>query len=377
MELNLFNTLSLFYLFAASILILFLLTSKTERKLSNILLSVYLLLVIQDNGAQFTTALVYSNYPVLGMIISQTTFLLAPALYLFVKSSVYKDFKLSRNTLLHLLPMGIINLVLLNDYYLPLYINPDTDWIELINTDRVINTIYISLHIQIFTYYFFCFRLLYRYKHLLQENYASPKLDNYKWLQRLITVLFAVDLIATFKNIIRFSEKESLFTVLTFVVSAAAVLIVIWLVLQALKKPEVFIGVDSNIQLIRNINSEDNNKQLPEIIQKLENHMKINEPFMDSSLSIYDLAKQINVPSRELSVAINLHLDKHFFDYVNEYRIKKAMDIFKTTSDEKLTVLEVLYEVGFNSKSSFNTAFKKFTGITPSEFKKKAIDSAA
>jgi len=114
-----------------------------------------------------------------------------------------------------------------------------------------------------------------------------------------------------------------------------------------------------------------------EIIEKLENHMKVNEPFMDSSLSVYDLAKQINVPSRELSIAINHNLNKHFFDYVNEYRIKKAMEIFKNTTDEKLTVLEVLYEVGFNSKSSFNTAFKKFTGTTPSEFKRNASSSAA
>ena len=105
--------------------------------------------------------------------------------------------------------------------------------------------------------------------------------------------------------------------------------------------------------------------------------MKVNEPFMDSSLSVYDLAKQIDVPSRELSIAINHNLNKHFFDYVNEYRIKKAMEIFKNTTDEKLTVLEVLYEVGFNSNSSFNTAFKKFTGTTPSEFKRKASSSAA
>ena len=113
-------------------------------------------------------------------------------------------------------------------------------------------------------------------------------------------------------------------------------------------------------------------KHIPEIVQKLENHMKVNEPFMDSSLSVYDLANQINVSSRELSNAINHNLNKHFFDYVNEYRIKKAMQLFQQTTDEKLTVLEVLYDVGFNSKSSFNTAFKKFTGQTPSEYRKSA-----
>jgi AraC-like DNA-binding protein len=157
------------------------------------------------------------------------------------------------------------------------------------------------------------------------------------------------------------------------------------LVIKAFKNPQLFIGINTStipvnqliVGLKENFEVENEKSAFPEIINKLKNHMKVNEPFMDSSLSVYDLAKQINVPSRDLSIAINHNLNKHFFDFVNEYRIKKAMEIFKNTNDEKLTVLEVLYEVGFNSKSSFNTAFKKFTGTTPSEFKRKASISAA
>lgn len=48
------------------------------------------------------------------------------------------------------------------------------------------------------------------------------------------------------------------------------------------------------------------------------------------------------------------------------------MELIRNTDDDKLTILEVLYEVGFNSKSSFNTAFKKHTGVTPTQFKKNA-----
>ena len=109
-----------------------------------------------------------------------------------------------------------------------------------------------------------------------------------------------------------------------------------------------------------------------EIITRLKSHMEVHEPYLDSNLSIYNLAKQLGVPVRELSIGINHTLDKHFFDFINEYRIKKAMDLIRNSEDEKLTILEVLYEVGFNSKSSFNTAFKKHTGITPTEFNKSA-----
>ncbi|WP_163321985.1 helix-turn-helix domain-containing protein [Draconibacterium mangrovi] len=387
MELNFLNIASLFYIFASLILIVFLLSSDTRGRLSNIMLSLYLLLTIQDNGSQFTSIYIYEQWPIIGMLISQTTFLIIPSLYLFVKSSVYSDFRLRYSSLLHAGPMIIFNLLLIPVYYKPLIDNPEQNWVDLVSTAYFVKLIYISIHTQIFVYYIFIFRMLLKYRNILLENYASPKLDNYKWLFQFISILFFAELIATVKNIYRFGDNEFLYSVFVVIVNILVVIIIFWLVIKALKKPELFIGVNANTipvnQMIKEIeeNTDDNfDEELSgykEIIKKLENHMKVNEPFMDSSLSVYDLAKQINVPSRDLSIAINHIVKKHFFDYVNEYRIKKAMEIFKNTNDEKLTVLEVLYEVGFNSKSSFNTAFKKFTGTTPSEFKKKASNSAA
>jgi len=221
-----------------------------------------------------------------------------------------------------------------------------------------------------------------RYKTILLENYASPKLDNQKWLMQFFIVLFIADFFSTVKNVFRFGDSDVLYFISVIIVNVANLSVLFWLVIKALKQPQVFVGVRKEVLLVNQLVQQDDSlnkttSEVPEIIQKVENHMKVNEPFMDSTLSVYDLAKQINVPSRELSIAINHNLNKHFFDYVNEYRIKKAMEIFKNTNDDKLTVLEVLYEVGFNSKSSFNTAFKKFTGTTPSEFKRKASSLAA
>jgi YesN/AraC family two-component response regulator len=93
------------------------------------------------------------------------------------------------------------------------------------------------------------------------------------------------------------------------------------------------------------------------------------EPFLDPSLTIQELSNQINIPVRDLSILINHHMDQHFFDFVNEYRIQKAMNILKDQSKSQLTVLEILYEVGFNSKSSFNTSFKKYTSLTPTAYR--------
>jgi len=97
--------------------------------------------------------------------------------------------------------------------------------------------------------------------------------------------------------------------------------------------------------------------------------MREKEPFLDASLTIQKLAYQYGMPSRELSILINHHLNHHFFDFITTYRIKKAITVIENPSNKKLTILEILYDVGFNSKSPFNKAFKKHTGLTPTEYR--------
>ena len=65
-----------------------------------------------------------------------------------------------------------------------------------------------------------------------------------------------------------------------------------------------------------------------------------------------------------------------FFDFINSYRIDDATEILADLDNNKVTVLEIMFEVGFNSKSSFNTAFKKHTGFTPTTYRKKYYKSA-
>ena len=94
------------------------------------------------------------------------------------------------------------------------------------------------------------------------------------------------------------------------------------------------------------------------------------KPYLDFELTLQKLAIQVDIPERELSLLINHHLNKHFFDFINEYRINDAKILLKDPTKKELTVLEILYEVGFNSKSSFYTAFKKATNQTPTEYRK-------
>lgn len=78
---------------------------------------------------------------------------------------------------------------------------------------------------------------------------------------------------------------------------------------------------------------------------------------------IQDIFNDIEILTRELSLLINPKLGKRFFDFINIYHIENMMEILKGTIRIKVTIIEILYEVGFNSKSFFNATFKKYACI--------------
>ena len=93
--------------------------------------------------------------------------------------------------------------------------------------------------------------------------------------------------------------------------------------------------------------------------------------YLDASLSLPKLAKHIHTSPNYISQTLNETLGMSFFDYVNKYRVSAAQQLLENTEE---TVLNIAMAVGFNSKSSFYTAFKKHTQLTPSQFKNQAKD---
>ena len=108
------------------------------------------------------------------------------------------------------------------------------------------------------------------------------------------------------------------------------------------------------------------------IIQKLSVSMKQDKLYLNSSLSVEDLANKLNISVRHLSQAIHVCLDQNFYDCVNSHRIEDAKQRLRDDRYQNQTFLAVAYEVGFNSKSVFNASFKKHTGLTPKEYKQQS-----
>jgi AraC-like DNA-binding protein len=104
--------------------------------------------------------------------------------------------------------------------------------------------------------------------------------------------------------------------------------------------------------------------------------METEKIFTEPELKLNELADYLKISAHNLSQIINDSFNQSFIDYVNSYRVKEFQNRVQQPDSEKFTMLSLAHEVGFNSKSAFNAAFKKHTGQTPTEFKKLIANSA-
>ncbi|GET32376.1 transcriptional regulator [Prolixibacter bellariivorans] len=105
--------------------------------------------------------------------------------------------------------------------------------------------------------------------------------------------------------------------------------------------------------------------------QKLSALMKEEQPFLESSLTINDLSRMMDMPPHQLSRVINRHFGMNFFEYVNQYRIEYFKQLAADPKYQHYSLLGLGLECGFNSKSSFNRVFKEHTGLTPGAVRKQ------
>ncbi len=212
MELNLIDIISLFIAFISILFAIFLLGIKSKNYLSNVLIAIFLFTNAQDSASQFVSYFIFPNYPGLYLLITITIFLKLPALYFYILSTIYSDFKLKKKDLWHLLPFFIVLII-----FIPNYFSVDYDakikFFEqsTINTKWEITFDYILIHIQILFYLILGYWAVYKYKRLLLENYSNASMFNYRWLFQLITIFAIESLVATFKNVFMYLELEGLF----------------------------------------------------------------------------------------------------------------------------------------------------------------------
>ncbi|MEM6718010.1 MAG: AraC family transcriptional regulator [Bacteroidota bacterium] len=95
--------------------------------------------------------------------------------------------------------------------------------------------------------------------------------------------------------------------------------------------------------------------------------------FTDSNLTVNQVAQKMGIPRQHLSEVLNVHMKSNFQDYINKCRAEEFVTYLEDKKYQKYTIMGIATEVGFKSKSSFNTTFKKLYGVTPSAYRKSLI----
>ncbi|UKT65452.1 helix-turn-helix domain-containing protein [Pedobacter mucosus] len=378
-KVNLLTTVAVVTISISLFLSLFLLTVKTAHQLSNRLFTVFLILHAIDNSVNLDYLF---EIPLTGRIfISSFFFLQLPVFYLYVLSVCYSDFKLKPVHLTHIIPFLLANFVLLPRFY-TVDLASKISFLAKGSSMVEVQFNHILMHVQCVFYIVAAFMILRKAKKIYLENYTGASLESLNWLFQFTVALSIFFAIAFLKNIFKFTAYPNISNGLKVGLILSELIIIFWYLYKALNNPSLFRNIDSKLKLVSEIILEEKNSN-PEVINEnehslailtLKQYMVAEKPFLNPSLTIQEVAKDIKIPVRELSVLINHNLDQHFYDFINHYRIAYAMDILKDASKNKLTVLEILYAAGFNSKSSFNTAFKKHTGHTPTEYRKALQD---
>ena len=105
-----------------------------------------------------------------------------------------------------------------------------------------------------------------------------------------------------------------------------------------------------------------------EIYELLKTRMNKEQLYVNSELTLVELAQTLDVLPNNLSQVINTFEQKNFYDYINSKRVELFIKLVAIPENKKYTILSLAYDCGFNSKSSFNKYFKKVTNQTPSEY---------
>lgn len=297
-----------------------------------------------------------------------------PAIYLYTRSLMYRGFSVEPRHALHLLPFAAALLVFLWSYYLlPIEAK------RAILLDQDLPGMPTSLALALVIHGLFLAYLvasviaLRRFSNRVKNLFSDIERPQMAWLKRLLSgyaVVWAVSLAYCLAVYVFKSAVETRHVLLIAGVTGFA--LVNLLLIYALRQSALFAGLSlEEAELLEpRAAPEDAARPTDEEKNRLERFMDSEKPYLNANLSLNQLARGLGVAPRELSLLINRGFHQNFFDFVGDYRLRHAAQLLDRR-DEAKTVLEVMLEAGFNSKSVFNTAFKEKTGLTPTQYRKR------
>lgn len=357
MRFNPINIVHILIIWQSLLFALVLITPKYNKKKSNKYLSLLLLTL----GIHFIYNILYTNGYYLDILPPYSCsygFLYGPLLFLHIKFRLAKDASFKPLYWLHFSPFILI-LTLTSLMYF------------------VCNTVAILILPVMLVYCLFSYREIYIYNKIIPQVSSKSYASETKWLKTILILMLVITLINILQTQMSFINIGHFEVSIEAIVQILILLLVNVITYQGLKNPQSFQQIsEADMALTRSsinkngVSTIDRNT-LQELANKIEEYMKQEKPHLNPELNIKILAAAIGVPEKTISQTINHVIGFNFSDYVNSYRIEDARLKLDQETEDSLSIKEIMYDVGFNSRSVFNSVFKKKTGLTPSEYKKQ------
>ena len=295
-----------------------------------------------------------------------TRFLIAPFLYISIKHFTSIGHKSRLNLYFHLLPFFIVLL-----FRMPFFLTGKNVALSGYFAILVFFILQITLPLQAIVYWVLSYLEL--QKHSLNLKSFSSNLNgtNLSWIRFFLFALLG--LILLWFNMLYFNIR-----ILESYTPFCYLIAIFSLSYFALRQGEIFPFTSkelADLKLIIRANPETSKKRkrLTEdrtdlLNDQLKSLIEIDKIFLQNELSLPALAMKLGASSNEVSFLINETYGENFYTFINKYRIQEAMFLLESEKYNKLNILGIAFQSGFNSKTTFNTAFKKITGKPPTAY---------
>jgi len=350
-----------------------LLFSKRKKTLTDNILALWLMVI----GIHLTSSFLYhqgywEKYPNLIGITAPLPLLYGPFLYLYVLYSIKSCSHLRKIDLLHFAPVLLSYLYMVPFYFFYSAEKKTQIYKGLIDDYSIFsNLLLIGLIVSGISYTLLAFRKLSQREKIIQQNFSYSNRINLNWLRNAILGIGAIFVTAAIVSVLREVYGFQFPFNADILFYSLMVAFVIYVGYSGIRQQDLFSNTITNEQELTQAVSEYKKSGLKTNVAvskhgELLKLMETEKLYLDPELTLNNLSKKLSVSSNHLSQIINQYEKVNFHDFVNKYRVEEFIE--RAQNNKKFSLLAHAFDSGFNSKSSFNSVFKKFKSATPSQF---------
>ena len=302
---------------------------------------------------------------------------LAPLLFFYVKSITQTAFRFRRRDLLHFIPAVIVILyrvvIFTYDASQPGFENTQNGYLKIHIDEPVFQPLLVFTEFAVMLLYLaFTFQIYFNYRKKIKYYFSNTYKYELNWILTFLLIFTALFLYESLQDIIGALIVELSYTQrwwLNLFMAVATIYIGVMGYFTDTSKLNK-LNFDFSPQPIQQPETEHEKQVSASDIQRIEELMSTEKPFLNPELNLVDLAELSDMSRAQLSHVINAGFKKNFNDFVNSYRIMAVKDHLARGKHKDLSLLGIAFDCGFNSKATFNRVFKKLTHTSPSEYLK-------